>query len=231
MKRQQLVTTGGSIYAALSYAVIRFIEDMVETEEELKGAKVPAYLLSPRDAINRITSEGEVEIYIPMVTEAERVITIAGHEVRLSVVKSPSGLVSALALYESSFRGVIMLDRELYKRLAQETTETGTEFMLIYSPEGSLASVEGERYRVRVPRVRASMTFHTHPEGHCGLSEQDLESAVDLLTEGGLASGSVTPSCASVMYRYGMVDVDDYVAFKEGRRVEGRSIRVVTMPI
>ncbi|MGC9072053.1 MAG: hypothetical protein ACP5HK_05100 [Acidilobus sp.] len=231
MKRQEVKVTEGSIYAALSHAVLSLIEDLAEGEQDIRASSISPVLLSPAIAVTTVKRHESIEVYIPSSVGASEELEIADHRVRITITGPKDYFVHALRLYETSFKNVLTVDRGLYLRLGLETTETGVEFMLLYTSDGHLLTLEGERYRVRIPRVKVAMAFHTHPEGHCGLSKQDLESAVDLLTEGGLASGSVTPSCAAVVYRLGMVNEDDYLSFKAGKGVEGRTIRVATVAL
>lgn len=229
MKWQEVRVTRGSTYIALAYAVIKFIEGIAETEEELWQSKVPAYLLDPVNGTREAFGSGVVKVYVPGVGHESDTVSVAGRRLTLEVDGSERGLVDVGHLYSSAYRGAIGLDRDLAVGLAGETTLSGIEYMLIYDEEGGLTLLEGERLRVRIPRVRAVMTLHTHPEGHCGMSDKDVASAIDLLTEGGLASGSVTPSCAAVLYRYGLVDEEEYVAFRSGKLEEGRTIRAALL--
>ncbi len=224
MKWQEVRETRGSAYAALLYAVLTTIEETAETEEALWGSRVPGLLLDPVSALSEVRLSSRIEVYVPG-TSGSRVVEVGGTAVTLRFVEPRSGYVGVDALYSTAYRATLMLDRDLVARLAGETTETGVEYMLLYAEDGSVLVLEGERYRVRIPRVKVVMAYHTHPEGHCGLSAKDVESALDLLTEGGLASGSATPTCAAVLYRHGLVDEDEYVALRGGKQVEGRTIR------
>jgi len=228
VKRQSETRTAGSLYASLVSAVLSFIEDNVEEEGQLWGSKVPAYLLSPSDALRELERRPSIELVIPG-SRASEELSIAGKSLRLLSGQLSSDHVGVERLYLAAPRSVLRLDRHLLARYAQETTETGVEFMFIYANTGDLLVLEGERYRVSIPRVRASMIFHTHPEGACGLSGKDIESALDLLTEGGLASGSVTKSCAALVYRVGVVNEDEYLSFKSGKVASYRTLRIETI--
>ena len=229
MKWQEVRVTRGSTYIALVYAVIKFIEGLAETEDELWHSRVPAYLLDPVNGAQKAFDLGVVKVYVPGVGHEADTVSVRGKELTLEVEGDEGGLVDLGHLYSTAYKVAIGLDRDLAVRLAGETTLSGIEYMLIYDEDGSLTLLEGERLKVRIPRVKAVMTLHTHPEGHCGLSNKDVASALDLLTEGGLASGSVTPSCAAVLYRYGLVDEDEYMAVKSGKREEGKTIRVALL--
>ncbi len=231
MKWQEVRVTRGSTYAALAYSVITLIEGLVETEEELWGSRVPAYLLDPYAALRDALEAQRVIVYVPGRERHMESITLAGRSLTLEVSGRGSDLIEVGRLYSAAYRATIALDRDLAVWLAKETTGSGIEYMLVYDDHGSVTLLEGERLRVRIPRVKAVMALHTHPEGHCGLSDKDVASAIDLLTEGGLASGSVTPTCAAVLYRYGMVDEDEYVAVKSGKGIQGRTIRAAVMTL
>ena len=74
--------------------------------------------------------------------------------------------------------------------------------------------LEGEYLRVRIPRVKTVLSIHTHPEGACGLSKADIETGLDLLSEGGVMEAAATPSCAFIMMREGAVSEDAYIRVK-----------------
>jgi len=172
VKRQSETRTAGSLYASLVSAVLSFIEDNVEEEGQLWGSKVPAYLLSPSDALRELERRSSIELVIPGSTASEE-LSIAGKSLRLVSGQLSSDHVGVERLYLAAPRSVLRLDRHLLARYAEETTETGVEFMFIYANTGDLLVLEGERYRVSIPRVRASMIFHTHPEGlACGFQSR-----------------------------------------------------------
>ena len=77
MKRQSETRTAGSLYASLVSAVLSFIENNVEEEGQLWGSKVPAYLLSPSDALRELERRPSIELVIPG-SRASEELSIAG---------------------------------------------------------------------------------------------------------------------------------------------------------
>ena len=224
MRWQQVRATPGSRYLAIVGRVIGVIEDY---DVDPASVGVPSWLASG-DALRRLGG-GEVVVELSGLAPegaADLAEEVAG-DVRLVMRWGSHGpSVSAAALYEAAPLVVLRSDSSVLRELAARTTDTGIEFMVEYMDDGTAAFFEGERYSVRLPFIRSLAALHTHPEGACGLSKKDVDSAVQLLTEGGLFSGAVTETCAYVVYRLGPVLEDDYIAVKSGKGWEGlRSVK------
>jgi len=121
--------------------------------------------------------------------------------------------------------------RELYRRarelIVKEVTSTLTpyalkcaltevEFMLVILQNGLAALLEGERDRVVIPNVKASLSAHTHPRG-CTPSPHDLKSLINLLFEGGLGSAIISTECGLLLVRDGPFTEDDLLALSKLR--------------
>lgn len=212
MKQQWIEKTRGSRLAAAYYAVVTAIEDeALESEEDPVGVEVDERLLDP-DWVALQLESGRLTVRASV---AERlVIEAAGAEI---IVEPDPGLwgVPLESLYRLVPRAVLSSDSSLLKRLAYRTAVDGIEYLVLYPEAGEALVLEGEYLRVSVPFARVAASVHTHPEGPCGLSDKDVESALDLLAEGGLFEAAVTTSCAALVYRVGPVQEDDYIAVKE----------------
>ncbi len=129
--------------------------------------------------------------------------------------------------------------RELYRRvrelIAKEVTSTlapyalkcaltEVEYMLVILQNGSAALLEGERDRVVIPNIKASLSAHTHPRG-CTPSPHDLKSLINLLFEGGLGSAIISTECGLLVVRDGPFTEDDLLALSKLRdSLSGRDI-------
>ena len=223
MKWQQLRTTLGSRYLALVVKVLDLVED---SDVDPASVSVPAWLASD-EALGRLGA-GEVVVEVRgLGRPGERLAEDVVGGVRVVVSEGLQGpSASAAALYEVAPLVTLRSDRQLLRELARRTSDTGIEYMVEYLDDGTAAFLEGERYAVRLPFISSLAALHTHPEGACGLSTKDVDSALYLLTEGGLFSGAVTETCAYLVYRLGPVLEDEYLAVKAGRSWEGlRSIK------
>ena len=215
-KEQALLRTSGSLGFALLYAVITHIEDLADERGLDLGDFSVSWALKDRLLSNPMSllASGRVEVFSSRVSEpVSRRVEIWGKTIDIAVTPG-FGEESIIGLYRSAAR-MLSLDASIVREKAAVTSRSGTEFMFIYLDNGELAMFEGEVYRVRLPFVRAVATVHTHPEGSCGLSLPDIQSGLDLLSEGGLLSGAATPTCLAYMARIGLLTIDDYVAVKE----------------
>ncbi len=214
-KRQELTVTRASRIAAVAYAVIDVVEEVYEEEVDLLGIGVSSKALEePRGPIwdVRVSYPGRRGLL------GERRLDAMGVVVRVSSDPEEMLDYNMADIYRAVALAPLRLDGHRIKKAALETTMTGVEFMFIYTDTGHLAVLEGEEYRVRIPFVKAVAAYHTHPEGSCGLSGKDIESGVDLLSEGGIAEAAATPSCAAVLYRLGFITEDDYIELKRAAR-------------
>jgi len=129
--------------------------------------------------------------------------------------------------------------RELYKRVREliikEVTSTlapyalkcaltKVEYMLVILQNGSAALLEGERDKVVIPNIKASLSAHTHPKG-CIPSPHDLKSLINLLFEGGLGSAIISTECGLLIVRDGLFTEDDLLALSKLRdSLSGRDV-------
>ena len=101
---------------------------------------------------------------------------------------------------------------------------TEVEYMLVILQNGSAALLEGERDRVVIPNVKASVSAHTHPRG-CAPSPHDLKSLINLLFEGGLGSAVISTECGLLIVRDGPFTEDDLLALSKLRdSLSGRDV-------
>ncbi len=227
MTRQQwLEETPGAIYLSIAASLLL----LAEGRENLDISQVivtPELLDQSLVKMAKTSRKVSIAVNVTQLQEVYNVgdLTI---EVKSGNVKDGVGL---LRLYERTPVNVVALDRELLRHLAQETSSTGVEYMLIYLEDGKVAVLEGERFRVSVPFVNSLAMLHTHPSGACGLSQKDLKSGIELLTEEGLFSGAVTPECAYIMYREGLVDEEDFIRVKKGELRDLRTVKFMHVNI
>ncbi len=215
-KEQKLLRTRASFSLAVLYGALTTLEFLVE-DEGLDWERV-TFSWSLKDELvyypERLLESGRVEFYHSDVGDDVYRRYESG-SISFDVVLRPGfGDSSIRNLYRASI-DLLMLDKELFRHRAVETSLSGIEYMFIYLETGEVAMFEGERYRVRLPFVSSTANLHTHPEKACGLSKPDVESALDLLVEGGLIAASATPSCVVYLVRVYMVSEDDYTRIKE----------------
>ena len=220
MKEQWIKVTRGSLYAAVVYSVIESVELNYEDDFDLLGVGIPGYLLSVEDTVSALSGGSlMVEVNVPghrgvlgeyILANGARIIVASRWDYE--------GDASLSSLYSTAPARVIQADSGLIRESARKTAREGVEYIYIYTRDGRLAVLEGERGAVRIPFLKASVSLHTHPPGACGLSLADAQSGLDLLSEGGLAEAAATTRCAVVMYREGLVTEDDYITIRSLRR-------------
>jgi len=222
-KNQWIEKTRGSEVLAVLGAVLEKVEILSDyLEKEPAEIEMEEWILDVDIVLNRI-AEGLLDLRVRAPQEilekagiAETRLELSGRSVLLRLIGDPELWgVPASSLYDKLPRAILRMDGHIFKQLAFETSRNGIEYMGIYVREGVVAFFEGEHYRVSLPFVRSLASIHTHPEGACSLSLPDIRSGLDLLVEGGFFEAAVTPSCAAVMYRIGLVSEDDYIALKE----------------
>jgi len=120
-----------------------------------------------------------------------------------------------------------LIVKEVTSTLAPYTLKcalTEVEYMLVILQNGSAALLEGERDRVVIPNVKASLSAHTHPRG-CTPSPHDLKSLINLLFEGGLGSAIISTECGLLIVRDGPFTEDDLLALSRLRdSLSGRDV-------
>ncbi len=225
LKEQWVEQTPGSRLAAAYYALVTAIEDeALDRGVDPARVEVDERILDPSWVMHQLET-GRLAIRAAV---AERIIVeAAGAEI---VVEPDPGVwgVPLESLYRLAPRAVLSGDSSLLKRLAYRTAVDGIEYLVLYPESGEALVLEGEYLRVSVPFARVAASIHTHPEGPCGLSSKDVESALDLLAEGGLFEAAVTTSCAALVYRVGPVQEDDYIIVREAllrRRLDDDKLR------
>ena len=210
-KEERIFTTRASVSLAVLNAIINNIEDIIEeynlniNDLSLRWGSVDS-ILNPSENIY-------IKIYYKYNLNINKNIDINNININISINEG-YGDMGFLMLYDLVEK-IILQDAFEYAIKASYTTRTGIEFIFYYLDDGRIAMFEGEYHRVRLPKVRAVASIHTHPEGACGLSKQDIESGLDLLAEGGLLLGAATTSCMAVMRRRFMVSEEDYLKIKE----------------
>jgi hypothetical protein len=218
VKEQWIKATPGSAYAALAYAIVDSVETGYEGEGSLEEILVPGWLLEPGEALGRLRVSPRLRVRISApghrgpLGEPRRL----ENGVVVEVVSDPEegGEASLADLYWAIPYHALRLDSSLIREGAARTARTGVEYLYVYTDNGLLAFLEGEVHRVSIPFIRAIISLHTHPTGHCGLSVADAKSGIDLLAEGGIAEAAATVRCIVIMRRQGLVLEDDYIAIK-----------------
>ncbi len=211
-----MYSTLASKSIAVLYAIVTGLEEIVE-DEGLDPGRVSlgwGLLDEIREDPGKVIESGIVNVGYPGLVQSivRRVDSGVGE---LTVVMEDNEYnMNFYDLYDEIVK-ILLKDSFEFAMKASYTTKTGIEFIFFYLEDGSVAMLEGEHFRVRLPRLRAVASIHTHPEGACGLSRADVESGLDLLSEGGLALGAATPSCMFIMYRRYLISEDDYVILKK----------------
>ena len=116
-------------------------------------------------------------------------------------------LASSLFIRESSL---------MLSTYALRTRVEGTEFMLVVLQNGRAAILMGERNKVVIPQIKASVSAHTHPRG-CTPSPHDIKSLVNLLFDGGLGAGIVSTDCSLYIVREGPFTENDLISLNHLR--------------
>lgn len=93
---------------------------------------------------------------------------------------------------------------------ALKTSLDGIEYMYLILFNGRALLLEGDVDRITIPKVSTSFTIHTH-RYDCVPSVSDLKTAIEVLFDGGLGIGVVSPKCYSLILRVGPFTEDDYV--------------------
>jgi hypothetical protein len=223
LRRQELRTTKASKYIAISSAVIEAVENVWDETFDLLEVQVPWWLASPWDLLNKIESAPEKRLIVKVGVPEDGVLLddyLDDIDLYLEVVGEPElrfgDTVSLGRLYEKVVNAPLILDSDIIRGLALETTLSGVEFILLYLKTGSVALLEGERLRISIPFVDFSkVVYHTHPHGSCGLSKEDIRSITTFLVNGGIGGGAVTDSCAVYMVRDGFVHENDFIYLKK----------------
>ncbi|MEN3000081.1 MAG: hypothetical protein ABDH61_05870 [Acidilobaceae archaeon] len=211
MRWQEERVTEGSRAVALVAALLRAVErDAEELDEE-------SVFVSP-DPLERPWEQEYCVSGAEWVEDASEELEDLGIEV--TVKRCGRGGRRIRELYEALPLLPPRLDRALLKSLARETSRSGVEFMVIYSAGGAAYLLEGEKYEVVVPQLSVPGAVHTHPEGHCGLSRRDVESALYALADLSFFEASATPSCYFYLSRSGFLSVDDFASLLNREAIE-----------
>ncbi len=119
-------------------------------------------------------------------------------------------------LYNIAFN---IIDRDLItyiRDISLRASLTGIEYMYVVLDDGKAVLIEGDVDKVVIPKVNSVLSIHTHRYG-CLPSPNDLKSLTELLFDGGLGAGIVSPECYLLIYRVGPFTEDDYIAIKNLR--------------
>ncbi|MCE4613227.1 MAG: hypothetical protein F7C07_05280 [Desulfurococcales archaeon] len=213
MKRQLSSVTKASYILGVYYAVIDYIE--VEAPDRYEAypdeCLVDEDLVTGLDPWNPpVLAKDRFYLVVPGSSEEVFEKQVGDRLVEFVVSSEGSG-ASYEELLAKAPRIPFTFDGSLIKELAAETSRTGIEYIFLYSSDGYLFVLEGGYLRVNIPFVRVVGSVHTHPEGSCGLSSKDVESGLDLLSEGGLFEAAATPACYFYMARTRSVSEEDYV--------------------
>ena len=214
-----MTRTRASLGLALTYAIVTVVEFVAEDLDIPLSAFTYSWRLDEMLAYNpeRVLSDGRVVIRSSRVESPLRREVRVGESIVTVEIAPGYGEYDIDHLYTSSLR-IIRVDSvtsSMIREKALSTTRDGVEYMFIFVDSGDVAVLEGEHFKVRLPFVKSTATLHTHPEGACGLSKQDVLSGLDVLSSGGLFAAAATPSCIAFMLRRGLVNEDDYIRIRE----------------
>jgi len=214
LKRQFQRVTEASYILGVYYAVVEFVEVEALDDYDVSPDEclVDERLLDPWPGHWR----DPIEIVVPGSGGHSFEREVGGRRVEFRVSGEGSG-ASYRALLARAPSIPFERDGSLIRGLAEETSRSGVEYIMLYDSRGTLLVLEGGYLRVTIPFVKVVGSVHTHPEGSCGLSRKDVESGLDLLAEGGVFEASATPSCYFYMARTGGLSEEDYVRVKSMR--------------
>ncbi len=214
-KYQDLKVTEASLIISLLYKLVTILEDTYDDAYDLFDASININDITP---LGMITKKREIKIGVNTPWDFEDVEEEIGNK-KLRIVKERyvRSHVSIKKIYNLIPLIPYKYDINIIKELARKTTSTGIEYLLLYDESSNLTILEGELFRVRLPFVKVIYSMHTHPLGHCGLSQPDVNSGLDLLSEGGISSSASTENCAAIMHRIGLVLEDDYIKIKSSK--------------
>ena len=214
-KTSYLKKTRAAESIAVLWGILTATEDMAEDLGVPLDSITASWRLEEeiRDKPREIVRSGATLYSTRIDRSVERTVEVLEGSLRVTL-EPGFGDLGLESLYLLAPR-LSSLDSPLIRGHALETTRNGIEYLMIYLGSGEVAVFEGEAYRVRLPFVPSSASLHTHPEGSCGLSTQDIQSGLDLLVEGGLFEAAATPSCIVFMARIGLVSEEDYIAIRE----------------
>ncbi|MDT7887534.1 MAG: hypothetical protein RQ885_00990 [Desulfurococcales archaeon] len=104
---------------------------------------------------------------------------------------------------------------DLLKPLAIETAKKGgIEYIAVLLRSGLWILLEGEKHRVRMPWIEESIAIaHTHPPGGCIPSRPDLESCLELLSNGGILCGVLSVECSFMLRLMSPLSIECYEHF------------------
>ena len=214
-KTSYLKRTPGAESIAVLWGILTGVEDIAEELGIPLGSITVSWRLEEeiRERPRSLLRSGATVYSTRVDRGVEREVEVLGSSLRVTL-EPGFGDLELESLYMLAPQ-LVALDSSIIREHALETTRSGIEYLMIYLGSGEVAVFEGEAYRVRLPFVPSSASLHTHPEGSCGLSAQDVQSGLDLLVEGGLFEAAATPSCIAFMARMGLVSEEDYIAIRE----------------
>ncbi|MEM0373528.1 MAG: hypothetical protein QXO96_03120, partial [Sulfolobales archaeon] len=111
-------------------------------------------------------------------------------------------------LYSYTANLFIEFIRKYMLEFANNTINTGIEYLLILLRDGKFLILEGDENKVQIPFPDGLATVHTHP-GICLFSEKDLETADYLFSRGYFIIGVMNNTCISIIYRNGVYTLED----------------------
>jgi len=213
-KYQELKKTNASQILSIINLLIIQIENTYDEDYNLFDAKVERDVTDLKLMLKKI-NEGIIDLKVNVPWEFEDYFAEIDGK-KISIKKDPTikDYTSIKDVYNFIPYIPFKTELDLIKSFAKKTSLTNIEFLFLYDNNGYLSILEGELLKVKIPFIRVIFNMHTHPEGHCGFSVPDINSGVDLLSEGGLATSVITESCAIVMYRQGLITENDYIKIK-----------------
>lgn len=116
-------------------------------------------------------------------------------------------------LYDEAIKTVLRWAIPYMRLESLKTKESGVEYMLVVLRDGRAEVLEGEVDRVVIPEVDAVVTVHTHST-LCTPSTTDMKSLTNLLINGGLGFGVVSPVCYLLIFRVGPFTEEDLITLK-----------------
>ncbi|AFZ71129.1 hypothetical protein Calag_1422 [Caldisphaera lagunensis DSM 15908] len=226
-KYQETRITNGSLILSIINKIILKIEDTYDDNYNLFDAKID-YKIKDIDYLLKKLKDNVIDLKINTPWDfKDHIEEINDKKIIIKNDTNLKNYISIKDLYDFIPYIPFHTDLSIINSFTQKTTSSNIEYLFLYDYNGYLSILEGETLKVKIPFIKVAYNMHSHPNGHCGFSLPDINSGLDLLSEGGLASSVVTERCALVMYRQGLVIEDDYINIKSRKYENLKSIKFI----
>ncbi|MCE4617116.1 MAG: hypothetical protein F7C32_00825 [Desulfurococcales archaeon] len=217
-KEQGIIDTISSFWLAVLWRIIVIVEnDSLATGRNLREYQI--YFDGIYDLfdgyVQRTRRPDVLTVYVSPYPSEYDVSELDLFDVSLEIEPLEGDGLGYKYLLRNIYRIPFIYDKNILRKFALKTENSDIEYMFIFLDDGRLAYLEGYEGRVSIPHVTSVATLHTHPRNSCMLSSPDVESAADVLVDGGFFSGAITSSCGILLARTGFIDEDDFIELKK----------------